>query len=747
MWIEKLDVYGFGMLQDLDMELGRGLNVIAAGNGQGKTTLFNFIRACLFGFAHRRSVQRYELDQQPFRGGRLFLGSNGERIQVERVPKGPSAGSLHIGRRDGSSADEDFLKELLGGMPQQVYQQVFALGLDELARLDVFSRDELRSHLLSVGLHAADSIAAMDKSLQSQRDELFKPRGQQPVLNRRLRSIDEIKDRLGEAERRERTYADTEKKLAGLEARIGKLTSDLEGLQAKADELRAQAEAWPYWVQWQEADKEMAALDSLRRVSERVCVPQASEALHSFQRLRSERVWADAAVVSARDQLRRWQESMDHLQSQRRQLLPEPLRALQSSERTQLLEQCRAQQEKIKASALPGGWVALAGVFYTGTLLYLWLWRGLSGWSGLLALLPLITAAAVAAARFHSGRQVQEEWRRLEPFFGDWPVDIGVWQARLDEDERLGQECRDLQRQLDDAAYALKDAEAKAHAVVEKCREWMVCLNAGSEEETEKALQALCRYESLAEEAQRLAHGVELCLGMKFPEAEPKMRSARKEDIEKEMALVGERRAALEEERRQCLEERGRLQKELDDMESQGRVDHWRRQLTEEKHRAQPELQRLAAVAVLQQAVEQARQEFETTRQPELLRKAGRWFAAFTQGAYHRVYVPFQERQIKAEDRDGFVWHAERLSRGTVEQLYLALRFALIQYYADSGVVLPVLLDEILVNFDPARTENVLDGLCQLSNTHQILLLTCKEDMLELAQGRKEVTICRPFRS
>jgi hypothetical protein len=44
-----------------------------------------------------------------------------------------------------------------------------------------------------------------------------------------------------------------------------------------------------------------------------------------------------------------------------------------------------------------------------------------------------------------------------------------------------------------------------------------------------------------------------------------------------------------------------------------------------------------------------------------------------------------------------------RLSTGTAEQLYLALRLALIGQLGEIGAALPVLMDDVFANFDPER--------------------------------------------
>jgi uncharacterized protein YhaN len=85
-------------------------------------------------------------------------------------------------------------------------------------------------------------------------------------------------------------------------------------------------------------------------------------------------------------------------------------------------------------------------------------------------------------------------------------------------------------------------------------------------------------------------------------------------------------------------------------------------------------------------------------------------------------------------DREGRRWPIRHLSQGTVEQLYLAMRFAFIKVF-EKQVCLPVLLDDPLVNCDEERLEAVLKGLKIIANTHQVILFTCHAHILERVQA------------
>ena len=88
---------------------------------------------------------------------------------------------------------------------------------------------------------------------------------------------------------------------------------------------------------------------------------------------------------------------------------------------------------------------------------------------------------------------------------------------------------------------------------------------------------------------------------------------------------------------------------------------------------------------------------------------------------------------IEAEAPSGARKVQKELSRGTAEQLYLALRFGYIKNLASKGRAYPVVVDEALVNFDPDRASAAIQGFLELAATHQVLLFTCHPYIKDIA--------------
>ena len=75
------------------------------------------------------------------------------------------------------------------------------------------------------------------------------------------------------------------------------------------------------------------------------------------------------------------------------------------------------------------------------------------------------------------------------------------------------------------------------------------------------------------------------------------------------------------------------------------------------------------------------------------------------------------------------------LSEGTRDQLYLALRLAALELqHGPSARVLPLIADDVFINFDDARTAAGLQVLGELSRQRQVLFLTHHAHLVPLAQ-------------
>jgi uncharacterized protein YhaN len=124
---------------------------------------------------------------------------------------------------------------------------------------------------------------------------------------------------------------------------------------------------------------------------------------------------------------------------------------------------------------------------------------------------------------------------------------------------------------------------------------------------------------------------------------------------------------------------------------------------------------------------------FEREHQPEMLQEIGRLFSKMTLGRYTGVRRKLDEKgTLLLESHDSSHKEPHELSTGTREQLYLAMRLAYVHHYCRDTEPLPLVMDDVLVNFDDQRAKGTLEVLLDVGKQMQIIFMTCHQSMIDL---------------
>ena len=115
-----------------------------------------------------------------------------------------------------------------------------------------------------------------------------------------------------------------------------------------------------------------------------------------------------------------------------------------------------------------------------------------------------------------------------------------------------------------------------------------------------------------------------------------------------------------------------------------------------------------------------------------MLEEASAAFERITSGTYKRILQDESGLGLVVMDSRGFTKRPEELSRGSAEQLYLCLRLALASEFSRRAESLPLIMDDVLVNFDPERARAVAAELARFSERRQILIFTCHPETARL---------------
>lgn len=187
---------------------------------------------------------------------------------------------------------------------------------------------------------------------------------------------------------------------------------------------------------------------------------------------------------------------------------------------------------------------------------------------------------------------------------------------------------------------------------------------------------------------------------------------------------------------KQRYENRGQLAEQVKGLAENRAPTVKRLDLAVVEKRLEDAISRWQVLALTHQALESVRKSYEQTRQPETLQEASGYLQQMTQGRYGRVWTPLDEDVLVLDDHEQNAISVELLSRGTREQLFLCLRLALAASYARRGAHLPLVLDDVLVNFDTQRAKAAATVLRDFATAgHQLLVFTCHEHIARLFQS------------
>lgn len=144
------------------------------------------------------------------------------------------------------------------------------------------------------------------------------------------------------------------------------------------------------------------------------------------------------------------------------------------------------------------------------------------------------------------------------------------------------------------------------------------------------------------------------------------------------------------------------------------------------------------SLALLQETKDSYRKE----KLPFIIKQAGNYFSMMTDGAYKTVTVG-ENGVFTAVSASGTAFYMKELSKGTHEQLYLAIRLALADAMSPEET-LPIIIDDGLVNTDQARHERIMQLLKEVSLSRQILLLTCHPERFQTIDSDSLLSIVNP---
>lgn len=147
-------------------------------------------------------------------------------------------------------------------------------------------------------------------------------------------------------------------------------------------------------------------------------------------------------------------------------------------------------------------------------------------------------------------------------------------------------------------------------------------------------------------------------------------------------------------------------------------------------------LKRWAILVLARYFLKQTQNSYEQNRQPRVIQEAQHFIQQITNHRYH-LFSSVDNQTIYLEERNHQRKKENEWSSGLADQVYLSIRFGLAMEFGRMNEPLPILLDDILVNYDPSRQVATAKIILQLSEENQIFLFSCHPETINIVQKAK----------
>jgi len=764
MKIKSLHIDGFGVWNNKTWEpLSSGLNVFHGPNETGKSTLMAFIRSILFGLDRRGHARRYEPLNGGTHGGWLDVGVDGRFVRIERKAGRHVRGTVTVYDGDATGGEME-LDKLLAGTTRTLYHNVFAFGLEELEQFHTLQDTEISPHIsgAALGIGAA-RWTAVQKDIEARQRSLFLPHGQSGMINVALKELESVREDLDRTEHQPEDYWAAQEARTRLVAEVAGLEDIVAELKERVAQYERRLKSKPLWERRRAIDAKLQALPAVETFPEGGL--ERLELLRKqFRGLHTDRETIQREVDQRRLQRRDLQILVDPEETDRRTQVVDALRNLvpridstqrvyeSSLEQRQAIAQERVAVDTAMGSMKPpsmgafltflallalgafgfiaSGYPYVASAIFAVTILpLLWyrkrqrIFEGMEKQSGACTERMRACENDILSVETEA-RGIETEIWKLTGKTDITQEDIDTRIADLESRARIAEELRRLDDSID---RARTDVERLSVQIAEVQDAIDILFTEGEsmdEKEFIERAETFKQRQQLVGELERLpAEPPEpgFLFDLRVNEEEA-YETARKELDEAERRLVDSRHESGRVEERIALMERS---------EERSRALA-RQEVVLAKIDASAEV--WAVVTLCKTLLDETRKVYENDRQPDVLRHASRFFRTMSEHRYDRVVAPLDGTDLQVERRDGVRLLPQLLSRGTAEQLYLAMRFALLRDYSGHSDPLPVVFDDVLVNFDPQRTRTTFEAIGELTETHQVLLFTCHPHVVALAQ-------------
>lgn len=714
----------FGRLEQRELTLSPGLNVLYAPNESGKSTWGAFIRTMLYGLSTRERGPLADKNRfAPWSGaamqGRMDVSAaEGDYTLLRQTKRAASPMGEFSCTYTGTATPVAGVTaqnagEVLLGVPREVFERSAFIGQNALAVEQDAELERRIAALITTGEEDTSYSQSYERLKKQLNRRKHNKTGLIPALER---EIDDLHLTLRE--------------LNALEAQARQSQAALDELERRTAELRQQSSQWQALERQAQAEDYGRAAQTAQETARRAALLEDTCAgLPDGQTLTL--LEGQAAAVQA---------DLDTLAEQRRAAQKAERSAAEAKEALAAHPLYPADEAALRQRAdaivpqkapSPLLTVFTAGlIIISGVLAFLFRADALPFWIfTAMAVLGIVTTAFAVKFRRQA---IVERQKFAEKQRAALESQMAEYLPLRAQEARLQAEARRLADIADGAEESCRRRLAALTAQVRRFEPGVQDLGGA-----QVALAAARRRQAELATARQQAREAALYRdALQKPEQSAAGASLTVPTLSKEDTA-----AALSDTLAQLATERSRFDTLTGRIRSLDRSSDLQDQLAQKQEQLSALREEYDAIALAMEALEQANTTLQNRFSPALGARAAEIFSAITAGRYDRVLLS-RDFSLSAEPAGDPVGRSIRLlSQGTADQLYLAVRLAICDMVLPEEKRVPLILDDALVSFDDDRLHAALDYLLAESETRQILLFSCQKREMDYLSGRKNVTV------
>lgn len=251
MWIKKAEITSFGKWRQQSFIFESSNQLVYGLNEAGKSTLYQFIQAILFGFpAKRKKGKDYTPNDGSGFGGRLqLIHPTYGIVTVERY-KTKNKGKAKVWLEDGQQGEEDLLERILYPLTLQLFREVFTFQQEQLQQMDALSEENLHDALISLGLSGSNELFEQRLRLKNNYERIYRPRGKKQPLNQALQTYQRLQQRIKEKESQEASFQQLVSQADIQNEQVAKQTRKNRQFQEQQLKLEQQRMNWSAYAEY-----------------------------------------------------------------------------------------------------------------------------------------------------------------------------------------------------------------------------------------------------------------------------------------------------------------------------------------------------------------------------------------------------------------------------------------------------------------------------------------------------------------